>query len=170
MKWVVTVGGALLIIGIGAVYYFDSDPVVSSFAECEAAGYPVGESYPRQCWTPDGKHFVEDVEPVGEFWGTAVGTVMLGPTCPVERDPPDPECADKPYQTQLVVTSADGSKIIKESGSDASGKFYIELPPGEYALRSAAAGNILPYCQSPTFTIHANGSTEVTVSCDTGIR
>ncbi|HTK33346.1 MAG TPA: hypothetical protein VL335_02235, partial [Candidatus Paceibacterota bacterium] len=31
------------------------------------------------------------------------GTVMLGPTCPVMRNPPDPSCADKPYATLVVV-------------------------------------------------------------------
>ncbi|MCI0597503.1 hypothetical protein L0Y34_00280 [Candidatus Parcubacteria bacterium] len=34
---------------------------ISSFAECAAAGYPIMESYPEQCLTPDGKHFVRDV-------------------------------------------------------------------------------------------------------------
>lgn len=32
---------------------------VSSFAECEKAGYPVMESYPRQCRDGDGQLFVE---------------------------------------------------------------------------------------------------------------
>lgn len=32
----------------------------STFAEC-AALYPVMESYPRQCNTPSGKHFMEDI-------------------------------------------------------------------------------------------------------------
>jgi len=35
---------------------------IYSFEECAAAGYPVMESYPRQCNTPDGKHFVEEIE------------------------------------------------------------------------------------------------------------
>lgn len=34
---------------------------MSSFEDC-AAFYPVMESYPRQCNTPDGRHFVEKVE------------------------------------------------------------------------------------------------------------
>ena len=34
---------------------------VSSFKEC-AKLYPIMESYPRQCRTPDGKTFVEDIE------------------------------------------------------------------------------------------------------------
>ncbi len=37
------------------------DSSISSFEDCVAAGYPVMESYPRQCRTDDGKHFVEDV-------------------------------------------------------------------------------------------------------------
>jgi len=36
-------------------------PTVNSFEECVSAGYPVLESYPRQCKTPDGKTFTEDI-------------------------------------------------------------------------------------------------------------
>lgn len=32
---------------------------VIDFTTCADAGYAVGESYPRQCWTPSGRHFVE---------------------------------------------------------------------------------------------------------------
>lgn len=35
---------------------------VRSFEDCASAGYPVMESYPRQCRTPDGKTFVESEE------------------------------------------------------------------------------------------------------------
>ncbi|KKS82270.1 MAG: hypothetical protein UV58_C0011G0024 [Candidatus Wolfebacteria bacterium GW2011_GWC1_43_10] len=35
---------------------------ISSFEDCAGAGYPIMESYPRQCNTPDGRHFVEKVE------------------------------------------------------------------------------------------------------------
>ena len=34
---------------------------ISSFEDCAAAGNAVMESYPRQCNTVDGKHFVEDI-------------------------------------------------------------------------------------------------------------
>ena len=34
---------------------------ITNFEECASAGFPVGESYPRQCWTPNGKHFVEEI-------------------------------------------------------------------------------------------------------------
>lgn len=32
-----------------------------SFEDCVKAGYPVAESYPRQCHAPDGKRFVEEI-------------------------------------------------------------------------------------------------------------
>jgi hypothetical protein len=42
--------------GDGTVYDIDS------FEECAAAGYPVMESYPRQCRTPDGRTFVSLID------------------------------------------------------------------------------------------------------------
>ncbi len=99
------------------------------------------------------------------------GIVLLGPICPVVKNPPDPQCADKPYATKLAVTTADQVSVIKEFISDENGKFSVGLPPGEYAIRTAAAANILPRCSSNgTIRVGANNYTEITVSCDTGIR
>jgi hypothetical protein len=38
-------------------------PKITSFEECAAAGYPIMESYPEQCNTPDGRNFVKSVVP-----------------------------------------------------------------------------------------------------------
>lgn len=35
--------------------------IVEDFATCAAAGYPILESYPRQCRTPDGRNFTEEI-------------------------------------------------------------------------------------------------------------
>ena len=35
---------------------------ITNFDECAKAGYPIMESYPRQCKTSDGKTFVEGIE------------------------------------------------------------------------------------------------------------
>lgn len=44
---------------------------INSYADCVAAGYPILESYPEQCNTPDGKHFTNPdaipLTPPGEF-------------------------------------------------------------------------------------------------------
>ncbi len=58
---------AILLI-LGAVWYFWHDKTypnpseVLSFEDCEAAGYPVMESYPRQCRTSDGRTFAEEIK------------------------------------------------------------------------------------------------------------
>lgn len=38
--------------------------VVNSFEDCIEAGFPIMESYPRQCRTPDGKNFTEILDPI----------------------------------------------------------------------------------------------------------
>ncbi|MDB5259052.1 MAG: protein of unknown function with transrane region [Candidatus Taylorbacteria bacterium] len=98
------------------------------------------------------------------------GTVLLGPSCPVMRDPPEAQCADKPYATSLVAMTPDETHIIAEFKSDAQGKFTVRIPPGEYAIRSAASGNMYPRCSSGTVNVKAGMFADTTVSCDTGIR
>ena len=57
-----------LVVLVGAVAYFAANKtteapavVIDSFDLCVASGYPVMESYPRQCRTPDGKNLAEDI-------------------------------------------------------------------------------------------------------------
>ncbi len=56
-------GIGVVVILIAGISYLSGSraPVVESFAECVAKGFPVMESYPRQCKTPDGKAFREDI-------------------------------------------------------------------------------------------------------------
>ena len=99
------------------------------------------------------------------------GSVLLGPTCPVMKFPPDKACADKPYQTRLAVTTSDQARVIKEFASDANGKFTVDVPPGEYTIRSSGADNVLPHCASNDLVKVESGKyTDTNVSCDTGIR
>lgn len=55
----------LIVTGIFLFYWSqvsrDERLVISSFEECVGAGFPVQESYPRSCTTPDGQTFSEDV-------------------------------------------------------------------------------------------------------------
>ncbi len=66
--WVVI----LVFVLFSGIFYFlflreEEQVVVSSFDECVEAGYPVMESYPRQC-SFDGKVFVEEVS---EYYGSS---------------------------------------------------------------------------------------------------
>ncbi len=99
------------------------------------------------------------------------GTVLLGPTCPVMRDPPDTQCADKRYKTNLAVTTVSGTKIIKAFSSDANGNFEVEAEPGNYEIRSASGANIFPHCSTNgAIVVKAGSYTTTTIYCDTGIR
>jgi hypothetical protein len=96
------------------------------------------------------------------------GTVMLGPTCPVMRDPPDPQCSDRGYETEISIARASDA-VIATTKSDAQGNFEVSLPPGEYVV-SAAGGKMLPRCSPVTVTVSAGEYFSAKINCDTGIR
>lgn len=57
---------AFVICSVWAVWFYISEKrdlaKITSFAECAQNGFPVQESFPRQCVTPDGRSFVEKIE------------------------------------------------------------------------------------------------------------
>jgi hypothetical protein len=71
-RTIIALGIVVLLLMVGGVaYYFTrtaAQPVVTnpssvlSFADCERAGYPIMESYPRQCKTPDGRTYAEEIQ------------------------------------------------------------------------------------------------------------
>ena len=97
------------------------------------------------------------------------GAVVLGPTCPVQRIPPSPQCADKPYATTITVSHLGSTATFATTQSDANGLFKLSLPPGSYTV-SAKGGATLPRCASQDVTVGPTGYLTITISCDTGIR
>lgn len=97
------------------------------------------------------------------------GTISLGPTCPVERIPPDPQCSEKPYATSIVVyrTGSASPYIIGNSNTD--GSFQLPLPAGSYTLQ-AGGTSMLPRCNEVTVTVPSRAFITQDISCDTGIR
>lgn len=99
------------------------------------------------------------------------GLVLLGPMCSVAKDPPDPQCEDKPYKTNLVATKVNQSEIFKEFNSNSKGKFSVDLAPGQYLISSSVTAGIFSHCSSNgPIKVVKNKYTDITVSCDTGIR
>ena len=101
------IGGAALGYFVGYDIGFEdrTQRVISSFTECVAAGYPVAESYPRQCRTPDGRNFVEQIQmsPLPPEGGVAC--TMEAKLCPdgsaVGRTGPNCEFAPCPDEATL---------------------------------------------------------------------
>jgi len=109
----------------------------------------------------------EAVQPAPSVKGTIVGRVTLSPICPVERDPPDPNCAPRGYQTNITVRK--NGQVVTSSTSDANGQYRLTLAPGEYQIEPKG-GQVMPRCNAETAVVKASMTTTLDLSCDTGIR
>jgi len=93
---------------------------IDSFEKCAAAGNPVMESYPRQCRTSDGKHFVEIISPQkqceneGGLWGIWGNAVPSSESCNASTSDEGMECTDS-SQCQSFCQAKEGSEINSES-------------------------------------------------------
>ena len=104
--------------------------------------------------------------------GSVVGHVILGPVCPVERIPPDPACAPKPYKATINIFSRWTGSSYKPVSTDANGSFKLSLSPGAYSLEVSqpSSGSLYPRCNVLKISVVAKKTQNVTVNCDTGIR
>lgn len=99
--------------------------------------------------------------------GLLSGFVTLSPTCPVEKIPPDPQCAPRGYVTTIDAISSD-QKIVSTTQSKSDGSFTMNLAYGAYTLKTHDT-NPYPRCAQQEVTIDSSSSS-VNITCDTGIR
>lgn len=62
-KQLIAVFLAMVLVGV-SIWYFKGKSnmqAINSFEECAEAGYPVMESYPERCYTPDGRSFTRQI-------------------------------------------------------------------------------------------------------------
>jgi hypothetical protein len=99
------------------------------------------------------------------------GTVLLGPTCPVESSPGANDAVPclTPYAATLVVLDNEGVKVATVTSGD-DGKFQIELAPGDYVVTPESGTDSYPIAQPQSVTVSAGIYTEIEVNYDTGIR
>src|SRR5581483_3863581 len=96
------------------------------------------------------------------------GVVTAGPVCPVERIPPDPNCADRPIAARVPVTHGPGGGVVASGSTGSDGSFQIAVAPGHYDV--TATTQFAMRCDSVPVVVTADAFTDVTVPCDTGIR
>jgi hypothetical protein len=94
------------------------------------------------------------------------GTVLYGPTCPVER--PGETCA-RPYRATIVIRRKATHRFVARLQSSAQGRFRISLAPGTYLL-VPQNGRPFPRSSSQLATVHRHRYTHVVISYDSGIR
>ncbi|MDR3642650.1 MAG: carboxypeptidase-like regulatory domain-containing protein [Candidatus Doudnabacteria bacterium] len=96
------------------------------------------------------------------------GYVHTGPSCPVQKDPPDPNCADKPYvYIEVAVIGPDGKQV--QIQTDSYGKFSLPVLAGTYTVK-VIQESMLPRCEEKTVAVTGGKPSLVDISCDTGIR
>jgi hypothetical protein len=96
------------------------------------------------------------------------GIAFIGPTCAVEREPPDPACADRPL-ARAVIRARRGGRVAGETRTDARGRFRLRLAPGRYQLYTSAG--IAPFAAPvATARVAPRRFTRLELHVDSGIR
>jgi hypothetical protein len=96
------------------------------------------------------------------------GYIHMGPTCPVEKMPPDPNCADKPYtNAEILAANSAGKQYLGKT--DSAGNFSLIVPAGTYNVEVVSV-NMFPRCLEQQAIVIANNFVSLNISCDTGIR
>jgi hypothetical protein len=94
---------------------------------------------------------------------------LAGPVCPVETNPPDPECAPRPVVGAVVLAiSGSGDQVEVTTGPD--GRFSFDLAAGRYRIVAQPVEGLMG-TPEPVEVEAASGSVDVGVLIyDTGIR
>lgn len=91
-KTTITVTAISALVLVALILYFnplqkETQIIVNNFDECVAAGNPVMESHPRQCSTPDGRNFIEEIDGKKYISQNSEQCETLRFTCEQGREP-----------------------------------------------------------------------------------
>ena len=98
------------------------------------------------------------------------GIATAGPVCPVERNPPDPDCAPRPVVGATIVIRDGAGRQVAVAISGADGGYFVSLPPGEYVVDPQPVQGLLGTPARQEATVTAGTKTDVALDYDTGIR
>jgi hypothetical protein len=102
--------------------------------------------------------------------GTISGSVVAGPTCPVQtaEDP----CPPKPVPGRPVSIQTPNGTEVASTVTDASGNFTVHLAAGSYVVRVVTGVGLLGLEQVTPgdVTVVAGQTTHIQIELDTGIR
>jgi hypothetical protein len=97
------------------------------------------------------------------------GKVHAGPVCPVQQNPPLPECADRPVPNASIKITSSKGHDVGDLRTDPDGRFTIRLPAGTYTFTPQPVDGFMG--TAPPQVITAGSSTaELNFAYDTGIR
>jgi len=106
--------------------------------------------------------------------GFLEGTISIAPICPVEKEPPNPDClptAETYNAYPVSVWTANGRLKIAQINPALDGSFITELPPGNYVVvlekdQGGVGSSNLPV----EVSINSLSKAILNIDIDTGIR
>jgi hypothetical protein len=106
--------------------------------------------------------------------GWLVGTISIGPICPVEKIPPDPACLPtaETYKAYPVnIYTSNGKIKIMQLAPSLDGSFSAELPPGNYLAILETVNKYIGSSNLPAeVSVVSHENTLLSINIDTGIR
>ena len=111
------------------------------------------------------------VTPAGPPPGV-VGTVTAGPVCPVERNPPDPNCAPRPVAGAVIVATDQSGKEVGRATTKADGTYWLVIDEeGTMLITAQPVAGLMRVPAPVTVTLIGPGDIHhVDLEYDTGIR
>ncbi len=99
------------------------------------------------------------------------GMALAGPVCPVETEPPDPDCAPRPVVGATIEAIDSSGSTAGTAVTDVDGRFVLSLPLGEYTIVPFPVEGLMG--TPAPFRIAVTSPVEVdmgVLTYDTGIR
>ena len=97
-------------------------------------------------------------------------TAVSGPTCPVETNPPDPNCAPRPVTTAVIIVTDNAGNAVAKVQLDESASAFIPLPAGNYLVEAMPVDQLIGKALAQTVIVADGQRTPVEFLYDTGIR
>ena len=107
--------------------------------------------------------------PSGEELTLSV-SLVAGPVCPVEQNPPDPACAPRSVVNVGVRVFNAAGQLVGEAVSDDSGMVSMQLPSGAYYVVATPVDGLLGTAAAQAFAAVGGDQVGLVLSYDTGIR
>jgi hypothetical protein len=96
--------------------------------------------------------------------------LVAGPVCPVEQNPPDPNCAPRPVVNAEVILRDPAGAEVGRGVSDAEGRVVFSVPAGAYYLEPAAVTGYMGQAAEQALSVLGGSASNIVLAYDTGIR
>ena len=95
---------------------------------------------------------------------------QAGPTCPVERVPPDPACHSRPVAGPTILILDGSGNTVAQVRTDDQGNAFAPVGEGNYVVQPQPVEGLMGGAAEVPIAVAGDAPAMVTVVYDTGIR